>query len=275
MQSSSYLEVPVDDFPVADELDQLILMHRNAHFSGSWEQMLRYYQEEGVGALDEIPIERIEQLSALEKEMGQDLFPQICTEQQQSHVERALEYYERLRKLYALEEPEAEKPKLVTDLILAEEPERPRAEERCLTEGAQIVPLLLETLKQVDLLDPLFPGYGLAFERICSLLSQLKDHRSIVPLFEVLVHTARSPERYFDTEQAAIESLAHLGDPAKQFLLALLQRRPVHHDHLLAAMALCNFSLSEEDRQLIQDLRKEVSSDEPLGQYLAILLGEG
>ena len=136
------------------------------------------------------------------------------------------------------------------------------------------MPLLLETLKQSELLDPLFPGYGLTFLRVCEVLGQIGDPRAIIPLFEVVTETSRLPERFFEVEQAAIEALAHLGQPAKEFLLRILARRPVHPDHIPAAMALCNFNLSPEDVQVVSRLREEIDPRSTLGQYLSILMGE-
>jgi hypothetical protein len=264
----------MEDFPVTEEHDQLILMHRNAHFSGSWAHMIRYYEEEGVGAQDDISLERIEQLAIIERDAGHDLFSLVCSEEQQKRVKEAQDYYQRLRKLYGIHQQEAERPKLVADLILAEELEWPSVLQRCLAEGAALVPLLIETLKQSELLDPLFPGYGLAFARVCEVLGKLGDSRAVIPLFEVLTETSKMPERLFDIEQSAIEGLAHIGTPAKEFLLKILARRPVQPDHLPAAMALCNFALTPDDKTCILELKKEAAPSSTLGQYLAILLGE-
>jgi hypothetical protein len=264
----------MEEFPVTEEHDQLILMHRNAHFSGSWAHMLRYYEEEGAGAQDDISLERIQELAIIERDLGQDLFPLVCSDDQQKRVAAAQQYYQRLRKLYAIHDPDAERPQLIADLILAEEHEWPAIRQRCIAEGIQIVPLLLETLKQSDLLDPLFPGYGLAFVRVCEVLGQIGDPRAVIPLFEVLTETSRMPERLFDAEQAAIEALAHLGQPAKEFMLRMLARRPVQPDHIPAAMALCNFSLLPDDLAVVQALRAEVDEHSTLGQYLGILVGE-
>lgn len=264
----------MEEFPVTEEHDELILMHRNAHFSGSWAQMIRYYEEEGAGIQDDIGLARIEELAIIERDLGQDLFPLVCSEEQQHRVQQAQEYYQRLRKLYAIHHPDATRPQLVADLILAEELELPAVQQRCVAEGIPMVPLLIETLKQSELLDPLFPGYGLAFARVCEVLGQLGDPRAVIPLFEVLTETSRLPERLFDTEQAAIEALAHLGQPAKDFLLRILDRRPLSPDHIPAAMALCNFPLTDQDKLIVQSLRGEVAPESTLGQYLAILIGE-
>jgi hypothetical protein len=264
----------MEEFPVTEEHDELILMHRNAHFSGSWAQMIRYYENEGAGVQDDISLERIEELAIIERDLGQDLFPLVCSDEQQHRVQQAQEYYQRMRKLYAIHHQDAARPQLVADLILAEELELPAVQQRCLAEGIPMVPLLIETLKQSELLDPLFPGYGLAFARVCEVLGRLEDPRAVIPLFEVLTETSRLPERLFDTEQAAIEALAHLGQPAKDFLLRILERRPVSPDHIPSAMALCNFPLTDQDKLIVHSLRGEVAPESTLGQYLAILMGE-
>jgi len=48
------------DLPLLDEIDTLILMHRDVHFSGSFTAMLEYYRNESAkGIQDEVEIERI------------------------------------------------------------------------------------------------------------------------------------------------------------------------------------------------------------------------
>jgi len=265
----------LDKFPLGDELDQLILMHRNVHFSGSWEEMLRYYREEGLGCQEEISVERLQILSDIEKQRGIDLFQELCSPDQQEQVQRAIAAYARWRELYRLKDPDARRAQLVADLVLAEEPEIKAIRERIIAEGVAVVPLLLEILRQPQMLDPLFPGYGLAPGRACEALACIGDQRAIIPIFEVLLMAAQQLQRPFDTEQAAIEALAHLGEPAKQFLLQVIGRHPIGHDHLHAAMALCNFSLKPEELQLIRDVRTRDGVGNTLDQYLAILLGEG
>lgn len=264
----------LDEFPVGDELDQIILMHRNVHFSGSWDEMMRYYREEGLGCQEAISLERLQLLAQIEKDRGIDLFQEICTASQQEEVQRAIQAYGRWRDLYRLNETEAAKAQLVADLVLAEEPELLPARERLVAEGAPAVPLLLEILRQPQMFDPLFPGYGLAPGRACEALACIGDTRAIIPIFEVLIMAAQQLQRPFDTEQAAIEALARLGDPAKQFLMQVIKRRPISRDHLHAAMALCNFSLQPEELQIIRDVRASNNVGNTLDQYLAILLGE-
>ncbi|MES2122812.1 MAG: hypothetical protein V4492_08575, partial [Chlamydiota bacterium] len=58
---------------MTDAVDHDILMHRDAHFGGSFALMLEYYQKEGKGAHPEFGTSRIEELMRLEDECGENL----------------------------------------------------------------------------------------------------------------------------------------------------------------------------------------------------------
>src|ERR1700722_14207481 len=62
-----------DNSYLTDELDHTILMHRDAHFGGNFQTMIDYYDQEGIGVLPELDIERIQYLAEVELELQQDL----------------------------------------------------------------------------------------------------------------------------------------------------------------------------------------------------------
>ena len=39
-------------FPLTDELDHAILMHKDVHFGGNFSLMIEYYKEEGKGVIE-------------------------------------------------------------------------------------------------------------------------------------------------------------------------------------------------------------------------------
>ena len=64
-----------DDIPLKDSLDVEILMHRDAHFSGSFDEMIAYYKKGGVGVNPEFPLEKLLFLQSIEKEQNVNLAP--------------------------------------------------------------------------------------------------------------------------------------------------------------------------------------------------------
>ena len=66
-----------EDLPIAYSIDNAILMHRDAHFGGSFDLMLEYYRKEGKGICKEFDIDRIKELPHTEKSAGKNLSP-LC-----------------------------------------------------------------------------------------------------------------------------------------------------------------------------------------------------
>ncbi|MFZ4100185.1 MAG: hypothetical protein ACOYKZ_07675 [Chlamydiia bacterium] len=264
----------MDDLPLLEELDQLILMHRNAHFAGSWAEMLRYYEAEGIGCADEIPFHRIEELAIIERDLGQDLTPLVCSVEQQEEIQAALTAYAQFRKLYEIDEPEARRPQLLANLLLAEENELESAKELVLQEGSSMVPILIDILHRTEWLNPLYPGYGAAPARAAECLGELKDQRAVVALFELLVQLGFQPETDFDIEASVLEALHQIGTPAQEFLTRIIARRPIGPDHLPAMVALCRFGPTQPLRTTVAALQAELSPSSPLAQYCSIFLEE-
>lgn len=225
---------------LTDELDHLILMHRDAHFAGDFGIMLAYYQEDHIGVNPEFDLERIAYLAEVEKHLGQNLASLILSGQEAEKVASARLAYERLKEIYDQEEEKSPFPRLLADLILTED-EEPEAEiEAIVAQGTRIVPELLHILKSDDAYDPLFPGYGYApyFAILC--LGKIKDPSAVIPLFEVLGHD------FIFEEEVILASLRKIGDPAKRFLLDVLKGRPLTKDSENAAYALTMFADQEQ-----------------------------
>lgn len=244
-----------------EEVDHLILMHRDAHFGGDFNVMIKYYQDEGIGVHPELELERILYLAQIEKELGEDLAPLILTGPEAESVARARQAYTQLKDLYEITEEKSPFPRLIADLILSEEEEPTAALEAVVSQGTRIVPELIALVKSDQAYDPLFPGYGHAPYLAMLALGKIKDPAAIIPLFESM-----GKEFIFD-EMVILESLAQIGEPAKEFLLTTLKGRPITQDNTHAAFALTAFAndpqvaiasfeqLQEEEVQKIPLLR--------------------
>lgn len=249
-----------DSFELTDEIDHQILMHRDAHFGGDFGVMLDYYNaEESVGVHPDFDSERIAYLAEVEKEIGQDLAPLILTGIEAEAVGRARQAYAQIKEIYEIDEEESRYPRLIADLILSEEEEPLQEIESIVAEGRAILPELLALLRAEDMYNPLFPGYGYAPYLAILCLGKIKDPEAIVPLFETF-----SKEIIFD-EMAIVEGLAEIGTPAKEFLLKLIQSRPLTQDNTNAAFALIAFA---HDAQVamtcFEQLQDPVVRDKPL-----------
>lgn len=257
---------PTDANPVTDNTDIAILMHRDAHFSGNFQMMLDYYAACGVGVQPAIDLERIEALAEMERKAGQNLAAVMLQGAEAEQVAASKEMYKNLRALYESDNPELRIPTLIADLILSEE-ETPEAELLALiAEGTEAVPSLIEVIKSEELHDPLFPGYGRAPELVAQCLGRIGDRRAIASLFES-IH-----ENEFFEEDTSLLALKRIGEPARDFLLQLLQSKPITIDNERAAIALIQFDNDPEiARQCLVLLRDpQVLDHLPFATYLVL-----
>ena len=253
-------------FPLSDSLDNLILMHRDAHFGGNFEFMLDYYRKEGRGVSPEFTISQIEDLATIEIQSQENLAAVLLTGAEAERVSRAKEAYKSLRSLYEIKKPENKYPLLIADLILTEE-ESPQEEiDAIVQEKANIVRALIDLLRSEDFYDPLFPGYGLSPALAAQCLGLIGDKRAIISLFESL----GSEENY--DEDIALKALKTIGTPAKDFLLKVLHGKPINEDNERAAIALIEFKsdpqVAIECFKMLQD--PDAQKDLILSTYLVL-----
>jgi HEAT repeat protein len=224
-------------FPLIDRNDHEILMHRDAHFSGSFEAMLCYYAEEGKGVQPEFEIKRIKQLKEMEEKSQQNLSDIFLDEEEKEEVKKAKEKYLFLRELYEKETSSAST--LIADLILTEDHEATKEIANIEKIHSSTLPLLIDLISQEDFYNPLFPGYGHAPAHAAVCLGKMKDPQAVPALFEAL---GRSD---FFTEDAIMEALQKIGQPAKDFLQKTLLKEPFSKDNENAAAALLSFPVDE------------------------------
>lgn len=255
-----------ESYPLANALDIMILMHRDAHFSGNFDIMLDYYRKGGKGVVPEIDIKRIEELAEMERRMQQNLAAVLLTGADAESVARAKEVYKSLRDLYEKGGTKNKYPLLIADLILTEDEEAYTEIAAIVAEKAAIVPSLIELLRSEDMYNSLFPGYGLAPALALKCLGLIGDKRAIISLFESI------GESDLLNEEIALEALRHIGKPAKEFLLKVLHGRPLNEDNERAAIALVHFKQDPEVSAACFEMLKnpEVRKDISLSTYLVL-----
>lgn len=263
-------EDDIGDTPLCSALDIMILMHRDTHFGGQFDEMLRYYREGGKGTCTEFDIQQIENLHAIEKQTQQNLAGMMLAGPEAEKVSKAKEAYKRLRDLYEIPEAKSKLPTLIADLILSEDEEAEEEITAVIKEKETAVPSLLELLRAEDFYDPLFPGYGQAPALAAKCLGLIGDKRAIITIFESI------GEGGFFHEDAALHALRTIGTHAKEFLLRVLKSHPINNDNERAAIALATFKDDPEVAQACFELLKEVDilKNIPFATYL-ILCCEG
>ncbi len=256
----------LEDLPLADSLNNAILMHRDAHFSGDFDAMIEYYQKEGRGVFPDFELEKIHELAKLEKEMNENLSGILLSGAEAEQVAKSKNTYKVLKELYDNKDSDKKYARLLADLILTEEEEPEQEIQAIVEEKGAIVRPLIDLLQAEDFYDPLFPGYGHAPSLAAKCLGLIGDKRAIISLFESI-----GAGDFFD-ETVALTALKTIGTPAKEFLLKVLHGKPLNADNERAAIALIQFKedpeVAEFCFQMIQD--KEVLKDIPLATYLIL-----
>lgn len=242
-------EHPEDDtIPLVDAVDHLLLQQRDAHFGANFSVMADYYEEEGVGCHPEIDLDRIYYLWNMEKELGQNLSSICLTQEEQEEVVQALGTYKGLREL-----PAKTNAALLADLILSED-EYPSKEIALIKEqGNSMTRLLIDLLLSESMRDPLSPGYGLAPIKAAQALASLGDAKAIRPLFETVGRDN------FELEETCLGALYRIGEAARDFLIKVLEGRPLTPDNERAALALAHF---RDDPIVREECLKQLSDPE-------------
>lgn len=244
-----------------------IVMHREAHFGGSFEVMIDYYSKEGKGCSPSIDLERIQQLAELEKTSGENLASTLLSGSDAEKIQRIRDLYKNLREIYDKPEDGNPIPKLIADLILSEDINSEAIAESFLPYKLSATQALVDLLKNLDFYDPLFPGYGFAPEIAVECLAKIGDKRAIIALFEAI------GDGDFFHDEGVLHALKAIGEPAKEFLLRVLKSRPLNEDNEKAAIALECFkgdiSVGETAIDLLQS--PDVLQDPVLSTYLVYL----
>lgn len=254
----------VEQFPIAYSIDNLILMHRDAHFGGDFNIMLDYYKKNGRGTSIEFDIERIQELADTQHAEGKDLSPLMLSGAEAEKIANSRKLYKDLRQICETDNKNTMIPKLIAELILSEDEELPAIIKAVVNEKTAIVPSLIELLRSEEFYDPLSPGYGQAPTLAAECLGQIGDKRAIISLFEAI------GSGDFFNEDIVLSSLKAIGEPAKTFLLKVLQGKPLTGDNDQAAVALIIFKDDPEVATTCLKMLQEL--DIPKHLFLATYL---
>lgn len=257
----------MSEFPLFDEIDCQILMHRDAHFGGQFATMIQYYENKGKGVSQEFEIKRLYSLAELEMQLQQNLAATILSGAEAEQVGLAKQAYKDLRDLYDNKTKRNHYPILIANLILSEEEEPAEEINAILAEGDKITPELLQLVKSEDYSNPLYPGYGQAPVLAAKCLGLIGDKRAIIALFETIGHA----HDFFD-EDISINALKLIGRPAKEFLMHVVKGKPYNEDNERAAIALGSFNEDPEASITCFELLKELNVKQHpiLASYLVL-----
>lgn len=227
--------------------------------------MLAAYRKGGAAVAPDVSLKDIERVMAMEQRLGKNLAPLVLSGTQIEQVAQARGAYKALETVYEKGSPLE---KAITDLVLSESLE-PEAETRAVVEyGAKALPLLCQLLESSEFISPLTPGYGLAAQRAAQALGKLGNSSAIAALFGVM-HRSEEPL----VEEACVNALVQLGEPALQFVLRRVAARPLTSENDTAAYALTCWTPTPEiqkaAKQLLEDT--EISKRYPLSDYLKLI----
>jgi HEAT repeat protein len=256
----------VEEFPIAYSIDNLILMHRDAHFGGNFDIMLDYYKKNGRGTSIEFDVEKIQDIADMQHSEGKDLSPLMLSGAEAERVAQSRRLYKNLRAICEADSKKNIVPKLIAELILAENEELEQAVNAVVAEKTAIVPALIDLLRSEDFHDQLAPGYGQAPTLAAECLGKIGDKRAIISLFESI-----GMEDFFN-EDIVFIALKAIGEPAKNFLLKVLHARPITGDNERAAVALIIFKDDSEVScaclKMLQEI--DINKNITLATYLVL-----
>ena len=249
------------DQPLLDSIDLEILMHKDAHFGGSFSTMIEYYRKEGIGAQEDFDIRRIQDLAALDTDGH--LSAEMLPESAKNDVIFSKELYKKFKDCY--EEDDA-LPKALADLILSESYD-PSEEIKALSfHQKRAVKPLVEILLQDRFYNPLNPGYGRGPVNAALTLKDIGNTDAIPYLFNAL-------GKSFSIDEILINTLASFGKDTIDFLEDRIQGKPYTNDNYLSAMALASFPINDETAKLALSLltRKETFDHPSYTSYLVCI----
>lgn len=252
------------DQPLLNEIDLEILMHKDAHFGGSFTVMIEYYEEEGIGVQEEFDLQRIKDLAIYDKDGH--LSAEMLPDQAKNDVFFSKELYKKFRDCY---EGEDALPMRLADLILSESYHPEKEIAALSTFEKRAIKPLVEILLQDHFYNPLNPGYGRAPINAALSLKKIGNTDAIPYLFGAL-------GKSFSVDEILINTLISFGKEGENFLYDRLKGVPYTKDNYLAALALSSFPVSDETAELALSLlcKKETFNHPSYASYL-ICICEG
>lgn len=252
------------EHPLLNEIDLEILMHKDAHFGGSFPVMIDYYKENGVGAQEDFDLQRIQDLATFDKDghLSAETLPELA----KNDVLFAKELYKKFKDCY---EENDELPKKLADLILSESFDPTKEIEALSSFQKRAIKPLVEILLQDYFYNPLNPGYGRAPINAALTLKKIGNSEAIPHLFNAL-------GKSFTIDEILINTLMSFKEEGEDFLRNRLKADMYTKDNYLAALALSSFPTSDETAKIALHLltKKETFTHGCYSSYL-ICICEG
>ncbi len=232
----------MNDIPFLNTIDLEILMHKDAHFGGSFDVMIEYYQSDGIGVQEDFDIERIQELASFDNtsHLSAEVLPELAI----NDVLFSKELYKKFRHCYEGDDLLLKK---LADLILTESWDPKEEIDALAAFNERAIKPLVEILTQDHFYNPLNPGYGRAPINIALTLKKIGSHEAIPYLFQAL-------GKSFSIDEILIQTLISFGHKGEDFLRARLAATPYTKDNYFAAMALSSFPTSPETAKLALSL---------------------
>lgn len=228
------------NLPLLDEGDALAVIERETHFGSNFSVMRDYYQNtQSPGIHPEISLEQIDRLAAFETAHKKDLVA-LLSPSDIALIDEAKNAYAQLKQLYQIQSEQIIPAQRLADLILSEDEDPTEAIEALAALGEKALDPLLGLIEDERFYQSCFPGYGRAPELAAYCLKKLKHPRAI----SVLFHRIGKGDFFF--EDVVLETLAAIGEPARQFLERKLTSTPITEENEKAAMSLVHFPPCEQ-----------------------------
>lgn len=161
------------DIPLLDETDGIIIAHKEAHFGGSFYAMIEYYSQGGIGASEECPLHRIEELYLIEKNSDENLTAILLPQHKIQEIENAKTLYYKLKTVN--EEATNILAKEIGELILTEDAYPESTIQKIVAFGPDAIQPLFTLLDAEEMYSELSPGYGLAPLNAIRALSHIRS----------------------------------------------------------------------------------------------------
>lgn len=252
------------DLPLFEEEDEVLLAHKKAHFSDTYEVMKEYYKNpEAKGICEEIYPDRIAQLQKIEEQYKIPLSSYLLSSEKQSRIDT----FSRMRDAFESiieEDPVSFEGKLC-EAILSEEYVEDLVE-KWSEDFIENPKILLEIAQSELLQDPLSPGYGQAPVLAILLLGKAK-YEEAIPAFFSMIGKAD-----FFVENAVLWALSQMGQAALAFAKKKLVSHPISLENEKAALVLLEFPKSEEISSLAKRLLDSANLSPSLKEYVQLLV---
>ncbi|MCH1429639.1 MAG: hypothetical protein L7U87_02650 [Chlamydiales bacterium] len=223
----------VFDVPINDYDDVSILMHKDAHFGGSFSVMLEYYNNpDAPGVQEEFSINRIHELQEIEQSKDLNLSDSFLSPQDKALVLRSFQTYAKLKTITEESSNKNSIAYLISELILSEDEYPEKEIENLVKLGNTAVKDLIALIENLDFWNPLFPGYGNAPLFAIEALSAIKDPASLEHIFACVKRAD------FFAESQIMKAILSFGEDAKEFLVKVLSTVPISEDNTHAALCL-------------------------------------